>query len=817
VEQARLWHVIPNRATDSTLILPYNRILRAEKSSLVVFRFVKIDPKAKNLMHFNFRSGMSVLMGRRAAVFSLSVSLLLAATGFVMATQGLPAAWAQAGQTQDYNSTGDLDTYSNYSEQAAKLYGEGQFSQAIEMYEKALAVAPDPSLPAVYNNLAVVYMRRGNYYDKQKQYQNSLNDYRKAYFYMASAWPEGLERTSRHEQNLQISQQDLNIGYQNLGINPSDKAKHLEMAKQLRMQGKFPEAIVEYNQALNLDKKDGAAAKALGDLFNVVNLPEKSKKYYAMAVGQAGSGAAASSNGGIAEDEVLVQLGNAQYKTGEVDKAVANFDKALAINPGNVSALNMLEKIRLNEIKFNPTSVLGHANLGSVYQKKKQYDLAFQQYNAAEFFAERDRQTSFDSKKLIRLNLGLLFQEQKRYELAVKAYDTVLQVDPNNLLANYYKATLLQDSGNTDGALQGYNRVLAIDPTYKPAQDKMLSLVKQQSDPAKVASGLIQYGDRFASNATVQEQIGEEFHQRKDLNNAAMFYQRALKLNPQMASAWANLGAVYQSQGKDEESAQAFQKAQALDPKNATFQQLAKSSASSIGYKAYQQAVQLQQQGKSQEAIGYFQKALATTDTPDIHAAYGVSLQSAGQLDAAIGEYQKALAQDASNADYNYYLGTAYHQKKDLTKAAAAYKKTLALKPDYKDAQQALASIDQQNASADLDKAIDAYNKKNYPSALTLVNQALSKHSKDSMAYYYRGLVLDAQKKTTLAAQSYQEAIRLNPDFTDAYYALGVALDATKDQRGAKGAFEKFLSLSGSNDDDFVKYARERVKAIPAQ
>jgi tetratricopeptide (TPR) repeat protein len=191
-------------------------------------------------------------------------------------------------------------------------------------------------------------------------------------------------------------------------------------------------------------------------------------------------------------------------------------------------------------------------------------------------------------------------------------------------------------------------------------------------------------------------------------------------------------------------------------------------------------------------------------------------MQSAGQLDSAIGEYQKALAQDANNADYNYYLGTAYHQKKDFAKAAAAYKKALALKPDYKEAQQALASIDQQNASADLDKAIDAYNHKNYPVAMTLVTQALAKNGKDSMAYYYRGLIFDAQKKTSLAAQSYQEAIRLNPDFTDADYALGVALDSSKDQRGAKGAFEKFITLSGTNEDDFVKYAKERLKALPA-
>ncbi len=746
----------------------------------------------------------------------LSVSLWLALTG-VAALSVFPApALAESYQTYEDNGSGDLDSYSRYSDEAARLYRGGQYTQAIEAFEKALAVAPDPSLPAVYNNLAVAYMRRGNYYVTQKQNENALNDYRKANFYMDSAWPEGLERSPQHNSNLQIARQNLSIGYQNLRINPSDKAKHLEMAKQLRMQGKFPEAIVEFNQVLLLDKKDPVAAKALGDLFTVVNLPEKSKKYYALAVGEVGTPQDSGSSG-LSQADMLVQLGNAQYKTGEVDQAVANFDKALAINPTNVSALNMLEKIWLNEIKFNPTSVLGHANLGSVYQKKKLFEQALQQYNAAETFAEADRQTPFDTKKLIRLNIGLLFQDQKRYELAAKAYDTVLHADANLLLANYYKANLLQETGNTDGAMQLYNKVLLIDSSYKPAQEKLLALIKQQGDPAKLTAGLIQYADRFASSAAVQEQIGEEFHQRKDLNNAQVFYQRAIRIDPKMASAWANLGAVYQAQGKDDDSASAFQKAKALDPQNATIQQLAKTAEGNIGYKAYQQAIQLQQQGKAHEALSYFEKALVTNNTPEIHAAYGVNLQSAGQLDAAIGEYQKALIQDVNNADYNYYLGTAYHQKKDLVRAAAAYKKALSLKADYKEAQQALASIDQQNASADLEKGIDAYNRKNYTVALTLVNQALAQNNQDAMAYYYRGLIYDAQKKSSMAAQSYQQAIRLNPDFADAYYALGVALDLAKDSRGAKGAFEKFITLSGTNEDDFVKYARERVKTLPAQ
>jgi tetratricopeptide (TPR) repeat protein len=724
-------------------------------------------------------------------------------------------AFGQAASAEDYthyDTTGNVDEYARYTDQASQMFNNGQLTQAIELFERAMGVAPEQSLPVVYNNLAVVYIRRGNYFIEHRQHDAAINDFRKAHFYLESAWPEGMERKPLHEKNRQVSKENLAIGYRNLGINAADKNKHLEMAKQLRMQGKFPEAIVEYEQVLQLDKGNAVAAKALGDLFTVVNLPEKSKKYYSVAVDKGIGGTA-----GGSEDETLVQLGNAQYKTGEIDKAVQSFDKALAINPGNVSALNMVEKIWLNEIKFNPTSVPGHANLGSVYQKKKMYDQALQQYNAAEHFSEQDPKTSFETKKLIRLNLGTLFQEKKQFELAGKAYDTVLQVEPNHVQANYYKATLMEEVGNFDGALQAYNKVLATDPNHKAAQSHMLALIKKQPDPAKQAEGLKQYADRFASNATIQAQMGEEFHQRKDLNAAAFYYQRALQRDPKLASAWANLGAVYQAQGKDEQSADAFRKAQELDPGNETFKQLAQEAVSGIGYKAYHAAVELQQQGKPQEAIAQFKKAIATSDTADIRAAYGVSLQSAGQLDEAIAQYQQAIAKAPENADYPYYLGTAYHQKNNLAQAQAAYKKAIALRPDYKEAKDALVSIEQAGAAADLEKAIDAYNKQNYAAALATVNQSLAKNGQDAMSHYYKGLILDAQKKPSAAIQSYREAIRLKPDFTDAFYALGVDLDNVKDGNGAKNAFEKFLDLSGSNDDDFVKYARDRLKTLSSQ
>jgi tetratricopeptide (TPR) repeat protein len=711
-----------------------------------------------------------------------------------------------------------LDQYAGFSDAGTRYYRAGQLTQAIDEFEKARLIAPDNYIPVVYNNLAAAYIRRGNYFhDHDKQDQNALSDFRKAYYYLEPAWPEGEARNATHSQNRTIAKNNLFIAYQNLGMGVPSKAKHLEMVSQLRTQSnKFPEAIAEAYLAYDMDHKDSNVAKTLGDLFTVVNDPEKSKKYYALVANNVGSKDDKASGGASgSRDDLLVQLGNAQYKTGEIDKAITNLDKALVINPSNEGALNILLKIWKAELLTNPGSVTAHANLGSIYQKKKDYVEALKQYNAAEHFADSDPKTPFDVKKQIRLNIGTLFQAQKRYDLAMKAYDTVLQVEPKQVTANYYKATLLEEMGKTPEAIDAYNKLLAIDPTNQTAQDKLLALIKRQSEPLKENESLQAYANRFPGNATIQAQVGEEFHQKKDLTNAAIYYQRALAIDPRLSSVWANLGALYQAQGKADDSAEAYRKAQALDPQNSTYKQLAKSAVTERGQQAYEQAVALQQKGKAQESLELFRKALAVEDRSDIRFDYGIALQTTGQLDAAIAEYKKVMTADPKNADAIYAIGTAYQQKKNYAQAEASYKSALAIKPGYADASKALVDLKTLQASSQLEEAIKAYNNKQYPVALTKLDATLAKNPQDAMAYYYKGLVYDAQKKTSSAVQNYRSATRYKPDFSDAYYALGVDLDTAKDSSGAKLAFSKFVELSGStSEDDFVKYARERLKTL---
>ena len=420
---------------------------------------------------------------------------------------------------------------------------------------------------------------------------------------------------------------------------------------------------------------------------------------------------------------------------------------------------------------------------------------------------------------MIRLNLGTLFQDMHNYEMAEKAYTTVLSADPNNTTAHYYMGALYQQTGNPQGAITEFNKIPATDPNFQTAQDQMLKLITGNPDKNAVAAGLKDYAARFSDNAIVQSKVGESFHEMNDYNDAATYYQNAIQLDPNMASAYANLGAVYQALNRPEDAETAYKKAHDLDPSNTTVSDLEKSVDQSLVDQQYQQAVQLQQAGKKDEAKALLEKALVSSpNNPDIRSAYGITLQSMGDLDGAIQQYNKAISfadpkNNTNNALYHYYLGTAYHQKKDLTHALQEYKTAQNLDPTLNDAKEAIDLLEKQQATGTLSQAVDAFNRKHYPEALTMINKAIAGEPDNAMAHYYKGLILNAQNNGKAAVVSYRDAIKYDPKFADAYYALALALDTEKDDAGAKQAFQKFLDLSTA-DDDFVRYAKQRVKSL---
>lgn len=739
---------------------------------------------------------------RTPAKVAITLAFLGLVSAMVLPTS-LPTAWAQ------------VPDYAYYYNLGNQLYERGDLTKAIDAYKSALPLAKGQSVLVVYNNLSAILMRRGNAYINQRKLEESLADFRQAVYYLEWGWPEGEALNDKQQTNRDIARENLMVGYQNLGINPKDKSGHLKTAKALRQQGRFQESVVEYGQVVLVDKNNTEALKALGDLFNVLNAADKSKKYYQQAIAVLGPQQA--------DSQLYTRLGTVQNKAGDIDGAVASLNMALEKNPDNTTALQQLEDIWLRELRFNNKSVLGHANYASILQKKKNFTAAQKEYELAEYHASLDPKTPLDVKKRIRINMGTFFQETRNFPMALKAYDSVLQLDANQPEVRVLRATVLKDMGQTDKAMA---EVLALATGPNPPSNAVQTLMDWTQaipNPQQQTQQWVDLANRLPGNAVFQTKAAESLHQQKQLEQALGYYQRASQLQPTEASHVGNMGAILQSLNRFDEAQAYLKKAATLDPKNPTYQQYLASAKQAADQERFAKAVQLQQAGKYPEAAKAYQLALQTAPgTPDILLNYGVCLQQAGRLPEAIAQYQAVLKQQPQSGQAAYLLGTVYHQQEQYTQASTYYAKALqdpSLEPDAKSAcETALAAFRENSVNQKLADGMAAYEAKNYTAALTALNAALKEAPNNSTAHYYKALVLNDQNRTAEALASYERAVQADKGFKDAYFGLAVAYEKAKNPLKAKQTYQQYIQLAkqanSAADADYIQYAQERLKAL---
>jgi tetratricopeptide (TPR) repeat protein len=179
----------------------------------------------------------------------------------------------------------------------------------------------------------------------------------------------------------------------------------------------------------------------------------------------------------------------------------------------------------------------------------------------------------------------------------------------------------------------------------------------------------------------------------------------------------------------------------------------------------YNLGVTLKEQGKLDEAISHYQRALLTK--PDFIEAYdnlAVALAQQNRLDEAIACCLQALRikPDSSGAYCN--LGIILGKYGRLDDAVGHFRQALKLKPDYADACYNLGKVLQLQGK--LDEAADYY------------RQAIKLNPNFAKAHNNLGTVLGIQGRSPEAISHFQEALRLKPDYTEARLNLDKALQS---------------------------------------
>jgi tetratricopeptide (TPR) repeat protein len=160
------------------------------------------------------------------------------------------------------------------------------------------------------------------------------------------------------------------------------------------------------------------------------------------------------------------------------------------------------------------------------------------------------------------------------------------------------------------------------------------------------------------------------------------------------------------------------------------------------------------------------------------HLLLGESLAMQDERSGAIEELTTAVRLEPNSAEYLNTLGTVLARFLETGPAQQAFTRALQLDPHLADAHVSLALLLAQ--AGDLPGAAQ-----HFDTAIAL----LGSKPAAALPHYLRGKIYLQQNQYPKAAQEFQGALRVRPDYAEAWYLLGVARRATLDDAGALIAF----------------------------
>jgi tetratricopeptide (TPR) repeat protein len=250
--------------------------------------------------------------------------------------------------------------------------------------------------------------------------------------------------------------------------------------------------------------------------------------------------AAASTAPVVPAAQALLESARAHEKNRDYDKAIADLDKAIALNPKYTSAFLEMGYIHNTRkdfdkaitafdkaIELNGTFAPTFASRGSAYAGKSNYAAAVADFNKS---LELDPKYAYAYR-----NRASAFVELKEHDKAIVDLNKAIEIDPKSSFAFTIRGLAYAAKRDYEHGIADYDKAIELDPKSS-----------------------------FAHNSR-----GNAHYNKMDYDRALADYDKAIELDPKSAFPYAGRGAVNVAKRRPDAAKADYRQALAIDPANA--------------------------------------------------------------------------------------------------------------------------------------------------------------------------------------------------------------------------------------------------------
>lgn len=504
------------------------------------------------------------------------------------------------------------------------------------------------------------------------------------------------------------------------------------------------------------------------------------------------------------DPETHNSLGLVYVQTGDDEKAVAEFRKA---------------------IEFQPAYADAHQNLGAVLTTS----------DTAEAVRELEIAVKLQPQLAkAQYNLALAYEASPKHgpSRAIEQLRRLISLQPDYPRASFMLGRFLLREGQVGEAVEHLRRSVEQDPESGEARYQ-LGLALSRAGRREEGSTEITKGRGLIAASENRQAAGLDLVAAKsalekgDVQTAAAKARKVLQFHPGSAEAQAILNAALPKspsnasgasieakirEGRFEEAEQALRRYLAEQPRSAW-------AWYALGYSLY-----------GQRKIGDSIKALAQSlrldgTNADAHKVLGRNLMIIGRFDAAQIEFREGKRLNPKSAEMPYNLGKLYSIQDNWPEARSEFEAAVRLDPSYMEAYDGLgfaleALGDDAGAAMNYNKAIALSESRNAGFASPYVNlsalanrtgdrdaaldyarRALAVNPKSDRALFQMGKAHEYKGDLNASAEALAQAIELNPRSSSYYYVLAGVYRKLQKAEESRKAMEMFAKLDRESNE----------------